>query len=101
MNVVATAPSPGVRMPSFPVARAGGVRTSGEDGKTLSPLGLGTPRRVSRRRRGFVIEDAQRRRDCIEGGATNERDSLNRCNPGGQGEYGDDAHQQLAIERQT
>jgi hypothetical protein len=51
MKVVATAPSPGVRIPSFPVAGAGGcVRVSAGDGKSVDsiwdcplpkPVGLG------------------------------------------------------------
>ncbi|MDP9179959.1 MAG: hypothetical protein M3O61_20010 [Gemmatimonadota bacterium] len=31
MNVVATAPSPGVRIPSFPVAGAGGTEEEADD----------------------------------------------------------------------
>ena len=38
MNVVATAPSPGVSMPSLPVAGAGGVRASAEDAKSLNSI---------------------------------------------------------------
>src|SRR6266566_1330098 len=131
MNVVATAPSPGVRMPSRPLAGAIDLGTSPEDDLAKLYLRCDLRLRPARRRHSRCLRRGSRRvggcrcgrgrgvriaddsdlrwtffararpRVHVLGSMVDKRDSLHGRDPGGNGEEKDNAHQHPSIPEKT